>query len=45
MKLLVVGGGGAVDDLLLPPGCAFAADADLGLQLLQLLLIHRRESA
>ena len=40
LKLLVIGGGGSVDDLLLAPGGALATDANLGLQLLQLLRVH-----
>ena len=40
LQLLVVGGGGSVDDLLLASGGALAADAHLGLELLQLLRIH-----
>ena len=40
LELLVVCGGGPVHDLLLPPGGSLASDADIGLQLLQLLWVH-----
>ena len=40
LKLLVVGGGGPVHDLLLAAGGALATDANLGLELLQLFGVH-----
>lgn len=40
LQLLIVGGGGAVDHLLLPPDGALATDAHLRLKHLQLLLVH-----
>ena len=40
LELLVVCSCGSVDDLLLPPSGSLATNADLGLELLQLLLVH-----